>query len=142
MVFGFTGVVLAPIYGYLTEYLTQVTFIVFMLMVSISNSIFMLTWIPDENHLYVIFFMAVAFGVSQAYGNCQLLGLYVTYITENKNIFCISNMFQNIGFLLGFLLSRFTCTYLKAYVYFSLSSLSLICYVALIRLHKKSLIKS
>jgi hypothetical protein len=139
--FGATGVTLAAFFGYLTKYIPQAALIVFMLMVSIANSLFMLTWTPNPNHLYVIFFMAIAFGLSQAYSTGQLISLYIIHVTENKNVFCFCNIFQNIGFLLGFLLSRFTCTYFKAYFYLSLSILSLISYIFLIFLENTELIK-
>ena len=142
MVFGLSGAILAALFGYLTKYIPQSTLIVFMLMVSISNSLFMLTWTPDQNHIYVIFFMAMAFGISQAYSTGQLISLYVIHVTENKNIFCFCNVFQNIGFLTGFLLSRFTCTYVKAYFYLSLSIISLISYLFIIFREKKLIMKA
>jgi hypothetical protein len=132
MVFGATGAILSPIFGYLTKYSSQIAFMVFMLMVSIANSIFMLTWVPTQNNFHVIFIMAIAFGLSQSYANGQVRGLFLVHITDNKNVFSIASLFQTFGFFIGFLLSLLTCTKTKTFVYFGLSVLSLICYITLI----------
>lgn len=58
--------------------------------------------------------------------------MFVLHITDNKGVFGFANAFQTIGFFVGFLLSLFTCTSVKTYVYFGLCVLSLICYILLI----------
>ena len=132
MVFGAVGAVLSPFFGYLTRFTTHAPFIVFMLMCSICNSIFLLTWTPDVEKLYVIFFVAITFGISQAYANGQVRGLFILYITTNKSVFCFSTLFQTLGFCTGFVLSLLTCTQTKLIVYFVLCSISLICFILLI----------
>ena len=92
----------------------------------------MLTWTPNPNNLYVIFFMAIGFGLSQSYANGQVRGLFIVHISNNKCVFCFATLFQTLGFCTGFLFSLLTCTYVKVYFYFSLASASLICYIFLI----------
>ena len=132
MVFGLTGCILSPIFGYLTKHISQAALIVFMLMVSISNSIFMLAWSPSSQYLYVIFIVAMAFGISQSYANGQVRGLYILHVSEDKSVFCFATLFQTVGFLIGFLFSLLTCTRIKLIFYFCLSAFSLICYLVLI----------
>ena len=132
MVFGVTGALLSPLFGYLTRHTSQVVFIVFMLMVSISNSILMLTWIPNPKNPVIIFYMAIAFGISQAYANGQVRSLFIIHISPNKSVYCFATLFQTLGFLSGFLLSLLSCTNIKLIFYFCLVAFSLICYIILI----------
>ena len=131
MVFGAVGAILSPIFGYLTRFTTHAPFIVFMLMCSICNSIFLLTWTPDVEKLYIIFMVAIAFGISQAYANGQVRGLFIIYITTNKTVFCFATLFQTIGFCTGFVLSLVTCTQTKLIIYFVICLISLICFITL-----------
>jgi predicted MFS family arabinose efflux permease len=131
-VFGASGVVFSIAFGYLTKYLTQPALIVFILMISIVNSIFMLTWTPDPSELYIIFLISISFGTTRAYYIGQIRGLYSISFPQNYGAQSAASLFQAIGFALGVLISYLFCAYIKLYIILIITSLSLICYFIMI----------
>lgn len=74
-VLGVCATVFSIVFGYITKYIEQSTVIVLILMISISNVVFMLYWTPNTSDLYAIFVMSVAFGTTKSYTVGQIRGL-------------------------------------------------------------------
>ena len=65
--------------------------IVFMIMASISHSIFMLSWTPNATQINVIFVMAIGFAVSSSIATGQVQGLYSARFPYNT---IVSRLFR------------------------------------------------
>ena len=80
IVTGSCGTIFSILFGSIAKYIEQPILVVFMLMLSISNMVLMLYWMPNPNSLYVVFVMAIAFGINKAYYVGQLRGIVICFL--------------------------------------------------------------
>ena len=73
--------------GYVIKYIGPASSIVFMLSISFARCIFVISWIPDKEQLYVIYLMVVGFAVSNSVGTGQVRGKksLILNIKQKKN---------------------------------------------------------
>jgi hypothetical protein len=62
--------------GYVIKYIGSTGGIILMLSISFARSIFVISWIPEKEQLYVIYFMVAGFAVSQSVGSGQVRGKF------------------------------------------------------------------
>ena len=122
--------------------------IVFMLMVVVTQSIFILSWTPVLKPI-VVFLMSTGFAFSQSIAASQIrgnafqfsffgkiliqkyhcLGLYGVYFPNNNSAFSAAAMGFTLGLSLGSACSAYFCTSTKILIYLIIVVLSLVCYV-------------
>ena len=105
--------------------------IIFMVMIALMQSVFMLAWTPISNHSSLIFLMAIGFALSQSVANGQVRGLYGVYFFKNSAAFSAATISQTAGFFFGSLCSTYFCTEFKTWFYAGVAILGLICYIIL-----------
>ena len=102
-----------------------------MLMVALSNAIFMISWTPNVDESYVLFVMALAFAFTDCLATSQVRAAFGIFFPDNPSAYSAALMFETIGLVLGSIISIYFCTRIKVYGYIFLIFLSLLSYVIL-----------
>lgn len=131
ILFGTLGAAFSFGFGYLAKYTTTVPLMVMSILTSFGIGIFLLSWTPVPN-LFILFMLNVAYALTQSITNAQLRSTFSVQFKNNTSAFSALSLFQNTGFLIGFLSSAYFCTLIKLLIYVTLSFISLVCYFTLI----------
>ena len=116
---------------YVLRYAGKTSGIVFMLNISLTQCIFILSWTPNQNDIYVLFLMILGFALSQSIANGQVRGLYGIYFPNNPSAFSCATIGQTLGFISGCLATMYLCVNEKVYVYTLIVIFSLVCFVTI-----------
>lgn len=136
--FGVLGCVLSFVMGYVIKYIGSTGGIILMLSISFARSIFVISWIPEKEQLYVIYFMVAGFAVSQSVGSGQVRALYGVYFPNNPTSFSYCAINQTFGLFIGSMISKSFSTAIKTYVLIGIIITSFICYVILLIINKNN----
>jgi hypothetical protein len=105
--------------------------IVFMLLVSAAINIFILSWTPDPEQVFVVFLLSAGYAMSQSIAKSQVTGLYGIHFPNNPVAYSAFAMTVPSGYLLGSLVSSYACVKVKSYIHLGLILLSFICFFIL-----------
>ncbi|CAF0779572.1 unnamed protein product [Brachionus calyciflorus] len=116
------------------------TTMVLMLMMSLINQVFMISWTPNPNSgSYVIFLMSVSFAFTDCLATSQVRAVFGIYFPDNTSAYSAAIIFETIGLVLGSVLSIYFCTYIKLYVFMGITIASIFSFIYLeINQSKKS----
>ncbi len=148
-----TSAIFSPIFGKLATRFTVIPVMIFYYILMIATCIFMLFWQSSPDTTYMLFILAVLLGTIESINTPIPRGepnvKSITYLKINYKIYskiylaiygmifkteAIYSAFtflQGWGFLFGFLVSTFCCTYIKIYILLGFCVLSFSCGVIL-----------
>jgi hypothetical protein len=94
----------------------------------------MIFWKSNPSTLENLFILACLWGVIESLNTPMPRALYGT-LFKSESTFSVFTFFQGLGFIIGYLISNFSCTNAKIYFLLSLAAICFIC--DLIRLRKR-----
>jgi MFS family permease len=135
MVIFATSAVLSPIIGKIASKLNiqPILYVLYILIIAIS--VYLLLWKSTPQTIYNLFILSICFGIVDSINTPQPRAIYA--ILFNPNVaFSAYSFFHGIGFLSGFLISTFTCTFVKIYILIGLACLCIISDTVRVLLHR------
>ena len=138
ILFGGAASLFSLLSGNLVKHIGLQTTMVLMLMVSLANQIFMISWTPNPvSGSYVIFLMSASFAFTDCLATSQVRAVFGIYFPANASAYSAAIIFETIGLVLGSVISIYFCTYIKLYVFLGITIASIISYIYLEILHNK-----
>jgi hypothetical protein len=128
---GVLSSMLSLLMGIALKYIGLKAGIVFMLTVSATLNIFILSWTPNPDQMYAVFLLSAGFSLSQSISKGQIIGLYGIYFRDNPAAYSAFALAAPLGLFLGSLVSSYTCVYVKSYIYLFLIFLSIFSFILL-----------
>ena len=74
IVFGCSGIFFSFFFGYLAKYTTRFPIVIFAITISIGIGLFVISWTPNPNRIMVLFYVYIAFSITQSIISGQLRG--------------------------------------------------------------------
>lgn len=136
MVIFATSAVLSPIMGKIASKLALQPILYLLYVLIIAISIYLLLWKSSPDTIYNLFILAISFGIVDSINTPQPRALYGILFKPDV-AFSAYSFFHGIGYLSGFLISTFTCTYVKIYILIGLACACIICDTIRVLLHRK-----
>lgn len=143
IVYGVVASIFSYLVGKLAKHIGLQTTIVMMLLVGLSNCIFMLSWTPRYDQGYVVFLMAATFGFTNSLATAQVRAIFGVFFPKDPTAYSGAILFETMGLILGSVLSIFFQARIKIYVYIAVIFLGVVSYVWLeVRHRHRAMIKS
>ena len=117
VIIGLSGTISSFLCGYMTKLLRIQTILFFMLALAFSNLMLMLFGGVEPKQRYLIYLMAVFFGITNSIGKSQLSGLLgIRFPNNMSSSYSVFSAFESMGFMFGAIVSLFAQTRLKVYI--------------------------
>jgi len=126
--------------GALSAKVGRNTFLSMAFVLDVAQYMFLLFWIPTEENSWIIYLLAVVYGLINGTILVTVQDIHGSFFPENRE-FALStvNMYNTLGWGIQYAWSTSLCVETKIYVQIAWSTLSIICYGILNQLYGKKI---
>ncbi|XP_071854941.1 protein unc-93 homolog A-like [Apostichopus japonicus] len=94
--------------------------------------VILLTWLPTEEQLWVMFILAALWGVADAVWQTQINSIYgALFPGRQQAAFSNYRLWESLGFTVSFAYSNYLCVWTKLTILFAVLGLGTCCYVVI-----------